>query len=432
MTAPAQEEADRLESYAGDRMSRALYALLELSKSLSSEIDLDDLLAVIVEKASSVVEAERTSIFVYDSALDRLWTIVAQGMGTATIELPMGLGVAGDVARTLKLTNIPDAYQDARFSPESDQRTGFRTLSLLCAPVLDSAGKLLGVIESVNKKTGEVFDARDEALMEALASHVAVAMVRARVTEIFMEKERLDESLKLASEIQMRMLPIGAVDLPSTSPFQIHAAMRPARRVGGDLYDFFWDEARLYFCIGDVSGKGVPAALVMALTKTLFRANAVFEPDPAQIMAAVNARLYEETDPAMFVTALCGFLDLRDGRLLYSNAGHDRALLLSNGAVRPMESKAGLVLGVLPAFHYTVQEENLAPGEAIFLYTDGVTEATNRAEELFGLPRIVEALGRCVEAAPAIIVTTMMDHLDRFVLGAPQADDITMMCIRRR
>jgi len=411
--------------------SRALYALLELSKALSSEVDLDDLLRVIVEKASSVVDAERTSIFVFDVLQNRLWTRVAQGLGNTKIELAVGSGVAGDVARTLALSNIADAYLDPRFNPESDRRTGYRTRSILSAPVLDSHGNLLGVIQSVNKTTTRTFDSEDELLMLALASHTAVAMERARLVEVYLENERLEESLKVAHHIQMRMLPSGTVTLPDNSPFDLHASIRPAKQVGGDLYDFFWNDERLYFCIGDVAGKGVGSALVMAQTKTLFRANARFLGDPAAVMTAVNARLYEETDPTMFVTAFCGFLDLRNGRLLFSNAGHDRPLVLFSGkSPRILESKPGLALGVLPQFTYLLQEAQLARGESLFLYTDGVTDADNADEEMFSLQRVFVALEGSATGSPAAAIAQVSESMGRFVGAAPQVDDITMLCVR--
>src|SRR5205085_8944242 len=160
-------------------------------------------------------------------------------------------------------------------------------------------------------------------LMRALAAHAAVAIERARMTEVHLDNQRYEQSLRLASEIQMRMLPSGTVNLPDNAPFAIHALIRPARQIGGDLYDFFWNDDSLYFCIGDVTGKGVGAALVMAMTKTLFRAHAAFQYDPARLMSSVNARLYEETDPSMFVTAFCGFLNIHNGKMTYSNAGHE-------------------------------------------------------------------------------------------------------------
>jgi sigma-B regulation protein RsbU (phosphoserine phosphatase) len=416
-----------------DRMARALFALLELSKALGSEVDLDALLRVIVENASSVVDAERTSIFVYDPAIERLWSRVAQGLGEKTLEVDLGSGVAGDVALTRQLANIPDAYADPRFNATFDQRTGFRTKSIICAPILGSDGALLGVIQSVNKTTGESFDGRDESLMRAISSHVAVAFERARLTEVHLQNERLEQALRLANEIQMRMLPDPAASSEG-GEFVLHAQLRPAKDVGGDLYDYFVDGDRLYFCIGDVSGKGAGAALIMAVTKTLFRANALLLDDPAKVLGAMSARIYEETDPAMFVTAVCGWLDLRDGSLRYANAGHERAMVLGAGGadVRYLESRPGLALGIFPSFTYTFADGRLSPGEALFFITDGVTDATNAAVEMFGAERLLLTLRSCASSPPPDVISTVLGAVDAFAAGAPQADDITMMCIRYR
>lgn len=415
-----------------DRTARALYALLDLSKALGSEVDLDALLTVIVEKASAVVEAQRTSIFVYDAGRDILWSHRGQGI-TSVIELPMGSGIAGDVARTLQPANVADAYADARFNRESDTRSGFRTSSVIAAPILDSAGKLLGVVQSVNKTTAARFDADDDSLMRAIASHIAVAMERARLTASFIEHERLSEALKLASEIQMRMLPAGGMMVGEDGPFEIHAYIRPARMVGGDLYDFAVNNNRLYFCIGDVSGKGIGSALVMALTKTLFRANVPYYEDVARLTEAVNVRLCEDTGPTIFVTAFCGFLDLHNGLLRFCNAGHDRPFILRpDGSAELLQSKPGLALGVLPNFKYPLQELTLQKGEAIFLYTDGVTEATNRKDELFSIDRLQETLEHHGAVSALRVIAGVTESIEQFVEGAPQSDDVTMMCVRYR
>lgn len=409
-----------------DKAARALYALLDLSKALSSVVDLDDLLRVIAEKASAVVEAERTSVFIHDGGRGRLWSRFAQGIENSTIDVPLGAGIVGDVARSRVIANIADAYADARFSPDTDRTTGFRTRAILCAPVLGSKGNLLGVLESINKANAPHFDKHDETLMNALAAHVAVAIERAQATEI-------ELALRVASEIQMRMLPSGDVVLPEAAPFAVNAHIQPAKHVGGDLYDFFWTNDRLHFCVGDVTGKGVGAALVMAVTKTLFRAHASFERDPAKVMSAVNARLYEDTDPAMFVTAFCGTLDLANGRLRFSNAGHDRPLLLSPGKpAKRLETKSGIPLGVLPQFNYVCDEIELAAGDAIFLYTDGVTEATNPGEELFTLERLSAVLDRRETESPARLIGAVREAVEQFAAGSAQADDITMLCIQYR
>ena len=250
---------------------------------------------------------------------------------------------------------------------------------------------------------------------------------------VHVEADAEDETLRVASEIQMRMLPSGIVDLPPASPFAIRAHIRPARLVGGDLYDFFWTDKRLYFCIGDVTGKGVGAALIMAVTKTLFRAHAPMQDDPAKVLSAANTRLFEETDPSMFVTAFCGFLDLDTGRLLFSNAGHDRPLLVRSGQpVTPLESETGLPLGVFPKFTYVVEECMLRPNDALFLYTDGITDATNGRDELFRLDRLRDVLDRSGTADPARVVPAVLESVERFAEGMPQADDLTMLCVQYR
>jgi len=367
------------------RSDVALYALLELSKALSSEFNLDKLLAVIVEKASAVVEAERTRILLYD---------------------------------------------DDEPPPPDIDRNLTNTGSVLRAPVIDSHGNVLGLIESVNKRTQASFDAHDESLMHALATHVAVAIERARMTKLHLDNQRYEQSLRLASEIQMRMLPSGTVQLPDSAPFAIHAFIRPAKQIGGDLYDFFWNDESLYFCIGDVTGKGIGAALVMAMTKTLFRAYAVFQYDPARLLSAVSARLYEETDPSMFVTGFCGFLNLRNGRLMYSNAGHEPPLIVRGKSVERLVSKSGLPMGALRSFKYVVEKTTLKPGDAVFLYTDGVTDASNHAEELYSVQRLREVVEHCPDSEPSTIVSQVAASVDRFADGTPQADDIAMLCVQ--
>jgi phosphoserine phosphatase RsbU/P len=294
----------------------------------------------------------------------------------------------------------------------------------------EKAERALGALLDLSKDLGPEFD---------LAKLLEVIADRARETlgeddeAIVHALQRYDHSLRLAGEIQMRMLPSGTVVLPDSSPFAIHAFIRPAKQIGGDLYDFFWNDESLSFCIGDVTGKGVGAALVMAMTKTLLRAYSVFQYDPARLMSAVNARLNEETDPSMFVTAFCGLLNLRKGKLLYSNAGHEPPLILRAG--KPAErlvSKAGIPLGALRSFKYVVEKVRLEPGDVVLLFTDGVTEAANRHEELFGSQRLREVVDRCGVSDPAFIVSEIVAAVDRFAEGVPQSDDIAMVCVQYR
>ena len=228
------------------RELRNLNAILEVSRALSSEVQLDSLLHVIMGKTLEVMEAERTSLFLYDEQRQELWSKIAQSLGpTEEIRFPISVGVAGLVAQTHQGVNLSDAYLHPRFNPEFDKRTGYRTRSLLCLPLLKGDGKLLGVIQVLNKKHG-VFDERDESLLTAFGAHAAVALERAQLIEAYVQQQRMAESLKLAREIQMSMLPKRFPPFPQRTDFDLYAIIEPAREVGGDFYDFLLlDDERL-------------------------------------------------------------------------------------------------------------------------------------------------------------------------------------------
>jgi len=274
------------------RQLRNLHTLLEVSKAMAREVRLDNLLQVIMEKTTEVMEADRSSLFLYDESRNELWSKIAQGLELKEIRFPVGVGIAGDVAKTRQVANIPDAQQDPRFNPDFDKQTNYHTGAVLCLPLLNTEGKLVGVIESLNKKNGGVFDEEDESLLEALAAHAAVALERARLTEAYVEKQRMEEALKLAHEIQMSILPKIFPPFPQRREFDLYAMIEPAREVGGDFYDFFLtNDDQLCFAIGDVSGKGVPASLFMAVTKTLLRVIATRARRPEAVLAELNNEL---------------------------------------------------------------------------------------------------------------------------------------------
>jgi sigma-B regulation protein RsbU (phosphoserine phosphatase) len=332
------------------RHARNLDALLRVSKALASEIRLDDLLQVIVEKAAEVMDPDRATLFLYDEARNELWSKTTQRLEIKEIRLPLGVGIAGNVAKIRRAINIPDAYADARFDPGFDKETGYRTHSILCWPLTGNEDRLIGVIQVLNKKDQEVFDEVDESLLAGLSAHITVALERARLIEAYVEKERMEEALKLAHDIQMSMLPKIFPPFPERGESDIFAAIAPAKEVGGDFYDFFFiDEDHPCFAIGDVSGKGVPASLFMAVTKTLFKATAGDGGTPDEILARLNAEICRDNESCMFVTLFCGILNIRTGQVAYSNGGHNLPYYLRRDGVSPLENFGGragrMVLG---------------------------------------------------------------------------------------
>src|SRR5215510_2678903 len=412
------------------RQSRNLNALLGVSKALASEIRLDDLLQVIVQEAAEVLDADRATLFLYDESRNELWSKTTQRLEIKEIRVPLGVGIAGTVAKTRKLINIPDTYADARFNPDFDKATGYRTRSILCMPLIGNGDRLIGVIQVLNKKDQEAFNEADESLLDGLSAHITVALERARLIEAYIEKERMEEALKLAHDIQMSMLPKIFPPFPERREFAIFATIAPAKEVGGDLYDFFFiDDDHLCFAIGDVSGKGVPASLFMAVTKTLFRSIASTGGSPGEILSRLNAEICRDNESCMFVTLFCGILNIRTGQVDYSNGGHNLPYYLHRDGVSPLENLGGRVLGLVQQSPYASGRMVLGPDEALLLYTDGVTEAMDSSETLYSVQRLERFLESNRGSSPRQMIGDLLSDVRQFAGGAPQSDDITALAL---
>ena len=249
------------------------------------------------------------------------------------------------------------------------------------------------------------------------------SIVQLRQAEI--DQRRINDELHIAKDIQMQMLPEQFPPYPEHPGLDIYGSLTPAREVGGDLFDFFLRDQKLLFCIGDVSGKGIPAAMVMARTQTLFRIAAAHTNDTGHILHTINEVLCQGNESNMFVTCFIGILDLTTGHLDYCDAGHDCPLL--NGS--PLPAKPHLPLGLFNHIDYQQQEMTVPSGAVLFLYTDGLTEAKNRQNKLFGLDRVIATLSGD-DSNCQMLIQHMYDAVELFVDGAEQSDDLTMLAIR--
>ena len=241
------------------------------------------------------------------------------------------------------------------------------------------------------------------------------------------QNARISGELQVASEIQQSMLPHHHLE---QEDIDIRGLLVPAREVGGDLYDYFIRDGKLFFCIGDVSGKGAPAALLMAVTHSKFRSASTHESNPARIMQVINESSCQNNDNNMFVTLFIGVLDLPTGILRYCDAGHDCPIILEKEGLRTLECNPHLPIGVFDDVCYTPQETTLSPGSIVFLYTDGLTEAKDTQRSLFGLKRVEGVLIRCSrrELKPEQIIGTVKESMQGFIGEAVQSDDLTMLC----
>jgi sigma-B regulation protein RsbU (phosphoserine phosphatase) len=244
------------------------------------------------------------------------------------------------------------------------------------------------------------------------------------------EKERIAAELNVAAEIQASMLPCIFPPFPDRPEFDIFASMLPAKEIGGDFYDFHLiDNNNLVIVIADVSGKGIPAALFMVITKTLIR-NCTTCKSPKGVFEIVNNKLCQNNEANMFVTALMGYYNIPSGKFVYANAGHNPPLVKKSGkGYEFLRKKPCIVLGFLENAQYSEEEIILEPGEAIFLYTDGVTEALNAKGEFYTEPRLFEALKKHKDCPPRELLSVIKQDIDNFAGGAEQADDITMLAL---
>lgn len=409
---------------------RNLNALLEVAKAMGREVELDSLLQTIVAHATVVMDGERSSLFIYDHKKNELWSRVAEGIEIKEIRFPADKGIAGNVVQTRKVINIKDAYKDERFNPQVDRDTGFHTRSILCMPIITKDATLLGVIEILNKKTSDHFLPDDVRLLEALVSQIEVALERATLIEESLEKKRIEESIKLAHDIQMGLLPKTFPAFPEREELDIYALTEPAKGVCGDFYDFYLvDDCHLAFVIGDVSGKGIPAAFFMAVTKTLVKTRTSATISPSALLKQVNNDLYDQNDAGMFVTIFFGILNFKTGEMRYVNGGHNPPFMYDtkNYSTRELES-GGIALGVMKNYQYADNTLTMYPNSSLFLFTDGVNEACNANDEEYSNEKLSNILKSSWDS-PEKITKKVFKDVESFVGNATQSDDITIMVI---
>ena len=278
-----------------------------------------------------------------------------------------------------------------------------------------------------NNEIGELADSFERMYAE-IKNYIS------RLSAVTAEKERIGAELDVATKIQASMLPCIFPAFPERDDFEVYATMDPAKEVGGDFYDFFMvDEDNLAIVVADVSGKGVPAALFMVIGKTLIKDHTTSGKDLGEVFTEVNQLLCESNSEELFITAFVGVLNLKTGNFRYVNAGHEIPFIAKkNGVFKPYKIRAAFVLAGMKEIKYKSGEMQLEPGDKLFQYTDGVTEATDKDNQLFGMERLEKALAKLTDKTPTEILEGVKAEIDEFVGDAPQFDDITMLCVEYR
>jgi serine phosphatase RsbU (regulator of sigma subunit) len=345
---------------------------------------------------------------------------------TESNDLAISRTLLRDVVDGRKVVSYFDTEQNDKFA-RAQSIIAQRIRSAVCAPLL-VADAVLGVLYIDFTSARGVVAEDDVRLLAQIARFAAVTLERTRLREEAFAKAKIDEELRTAYTIQRRLLPDA---LPEIAGYRFAGANRPCKTVSGDYYDVVVrPDGRIYFVIADVSGKGITAALVMSSVATAFAIFTQRDPTPADLLRDINATLAPKTSPSKFVTMVAGVLDPATGIVAFANAGHVAPLVVSKDGVEAMHS-TDIVVGILPNAQYRNQSLTLAAGDSLVLFTDGVTEAENIAEEQLGLDPICEMLRTMHGSEADAILETIDTHVHEFIGEVPNGDDVTMLAMSR-
>ena len=416
---------------------KELSSIIEATKKLNSTLDLGELISIILQIATRQSGAERGTVFLVDRERNEIWSLVGLGLEQQVIRLPAEKGIAGWVAREGSAVRLEDAYADPRFEPDIDRRLGFKTRQLMCLPIRNEGGDIIGVLQLLNKAEG--FTDEDEAFLDALSAHVALALEKAQLHRERVEKEKMERDLALAREIQAGLLP----EAPPVFPgIEIAVSHRASQMVGGDYYDFLpvqVDGAEaLLLVVADVEGKGAASALVMANVQATLHALADHLETLEKLPATINQKLLmgarsSSTTGGRMTKYLSMFLALVEtgGRnLRYVNAGHvPPAVIRADGTVEWLHA-GGMIVGLLPDISFECGTAALAPGDILVACTDGITEAMDSVGTEFSRQRMAELVISVRDRSPEAILRTVIAAVETHSRNGMYEDDRILMIMK--
>jgi phosphoserine phosphatase RsbU/P len=389
-----------------------------VSRALARTTDLDALLLQIAQATREMLACERSSIFLHDAKTHEFWTKIA--LDTKEIRVPEKTGIVGAAFWSNQLLDVADPYSDSRFNPANDIRTGFKTRNILAAPVANSDGKPLGVIQAINKKTG-AFGAEDESLIELLADQAGVAIQRHQFMVEAIRVASLEKEMDLARRVQEAMIPKNP---PKIVGMEVAGRTKPASVTGGDVFDLWHTpDGRLGVFLGDASGHGLGPTIVVSQVRTLVRTLAETDTDPLRILTRINSRMAGDLEGGQFITTFMGFFS-GDGRLDYCSAGHGPMIIRdAAGAevrlVHPMLPPIG-VLDDLP--QDATEPLHVHPGGAFLVLSDGIFEAHSPTGEMFGIESVCKYLQEHPDLHPSQIIDSLYDQVRQWQ-GRDEPDD---------
>ena len=405
-----------------------LQILNDVATAISSVQSMEEIIDQIVLKCIRHMRVEEGTVSLLATASEnQIFQTMVRHKDSSGVKVPfrMDTGLKGWMLKNRTSFISNDIQQDNRFQFLSGEEYPFK--SILCVPLIVK-GQLIGYLAVFNKKD-DVFTEEDKRLLSIIGSQSAQILENARLLEEEKTLISLQSELKMAWEIQKKLLPDKSPEIPG---FQIFATNIPAKSVGGDYFDFIpLTNDRLAFCIADITGKGMPAAMLMANLQATFRSQVLINDDCSVCISRTNKLLYKNTESTKFATMFYGALDTITGKLQYTNGGHDNPLLFRQGSDPINLEATGLILGIFEDSDYSQQSIQLETGDLLVLFSDGITEAMNSDLDMYGTERlqnlVQENLDRPVSEIGSIVLNDIRHHAN----GNIQSDDITLMLIKR-
>ncbi len=406
-----------------------LSILNNIASSISSTQSVETIIDMIVMKCVKHLLAEEGTVSLLNKEEEeqKFYTMIRkQDLTKQRVPIQLDHQITGWMLRKKEPLLSNDILNDTRFTLPENIDTSIR--NMICAPLI-AKGELIGYLAVFNKKNGEDFIDKDRRLLIIIASQSAQIIENSRLYEEEKEYLMLKEEMKVATRIQNNLLPNRNPDIPG---YEIAALNIAAKEVGGDYYDFLnLSNENLGFCIGDITGKGMPAALLMANLQASLRSQALINMDTKICVENINKLLYRNTEASKFATLFYGVLDPLSHKIHYCNAGHDEPLIFRNNKLHTKLEATGLLLGVMDDAEYLSDTVNMESGDIMVIYTDGITEAMNKDLEEFGIERTIDVAEKNSEKSAILILQEIYNQVRSHSDGYPQSDDITIMVIKR-
>ncbi|MAL18528.1 MAG: hypothetical protein CL670_12590 [Balneola sp.] len=419
-----------IQSINGDQLN----LLMALVGKMNSNLKLETLLLDIMDSTKIIMDSQASSLFLLSDDKTRLTLTVPTGPATAEVSgksIPSNQGLSGWVAQNREPVLVKDVQNDERFEGELSESTSFVTNDLICVPLINNEDEVIGVLQAINRKDDKEFTDDLIPVFQTLANQAAIAIENAKLQEERLEKELIHKELEVARTIQSGFWP---KEVPNIPNYRVAGCSKPAKSVGGDYYDYIPipNTSRWGFTVADVTGKGVPASLLMATMRASLRSHVENNNNVSDSVNRVNKLIFEDSPIDKFITAVYGELDTENHVFNYVNAGHNNPYLLNVHYNKLTQLEVGgVMLGIMDPVDFTGDSITMEAGEKLILFSDGIPEARNVEGDFFTDEAFEEWLLDHKSLTPSQMMMNLLKTIDNFSRGQAQSDDITIIIIER-